>query len=102
MNVQLWSWLLTIVGLLVISFILAGREGKESVSLDDLIRKCLDEEHAIIERVAEQALQSGSHGVKVLRTVDGLFVSAEVSDEVPFGMIHEHRNQNGLQYNRTV
>lgn len=68
-------------------------KGKELVSLDDLIRKLVAEEHSIIEMVAEQALQSGKHGVKVLRTVDGRFVSAGVSAEVPFGMIHEHRDQ---------
>lgn len=62
-------------------------------SFDDIVRRLCGKEFMTIERVCEQAVQSGRYGVKVNRTVDGRFVSAEVSEEVPFGMIHEHRDQ---------
>lgn len=44
-------------------------------------------EDAEIEKVCEQALQGGEHGVKIIKAWPGRLVSVEVSEDVPYGMI---------------
>lgn len=56
---------------------------------ENLIREKIEEEHDLVERFVEMALQSGVHGVKIVRK-NGLISEIGVSLEVPYGHIHEH------------
>jgi hypothetical protein len=63
-------------------------EPMEENPIDIWVREQLDAEHKIIEETVEKAIQSGEHGVMLVRSRLGMLVSCEVSPEVPYGRMH--------------
>jgi len=59
--------------------------------LDYLIRIVVAKNNEIIERAVEEALKGGLHGVKVTWKIRNWAVSAKVDPSVPYGEIHEFR-----------
>lgn len=54
-------------------------------------------ELAVIEQKIEEAIQGGEHGVKVRRDrLTAKLLSIEVDSSVPYGCIHEHYVEVGL------
>jgi hypothetical protein len=63
---------------------------EEENLIDAWVQEQLNAETKLIEEVVEKAIQSGEHGVKMVRTRMGTLVSCEVSPEVPYGRMHIH------------
>lgn len=61
------------------------------LAIQRLVLEQMKREMALIERVVEASIQSGKDGVLVVRDNMGALVSASVSDQVPYGYVHEKR-----------
>ena len=57
-------------------------------TIDALVLQAVTEQHALIERACEQALQHGVYGVLVLTGPDGRNIASE-HPHVPYGNLYE-------------
>lgn len=70
----------------------AGKAAQQQIQR--WVQAVIVHQNAILERVVEQALQGGEHGVRV--DYRGLDMTASVDAEVPYGQIHYHLRPDPL------
>lgn len=62
--------------------------------MDDIqkfVNKAREKELTYLEQILEESVQSGEHGVLIVRDQMGALVNATVSVTVPYGYIYEMR-----------
>lgn len=63
------------------------------MSVQEYIKTVIQAEHDAIEKAVEEALQGGKYGVRIDKTLMGEIRSVKVDPAVPYGEVHEHRDQ---------
>jgi hypothetical protein len=59
--------------------------------IEEAVQFTIERENRLIQSVINQANEGGKHGVVIIRSRSGKILLCEVSDQVPFGELHEYR-----------
>lgn len=68
-----------------------SNKNERDLIIQEIVMAQIRRELALIETVCEKSIQSGEHGVLVIRNQMHELISVTVSDQVPYGRLHEMR-----------